>query len=196
MGYLNTFCAPAALIAFLLTHSASDLSVKILARRNKTNPGVYEPEFRLLLLIPTLAIGFPGFALFGWYTGTYSVSHEGDISWAVTSFLYAMIVYTTITAQVVAFAYLLDAHRDISVETSVFVVMLRNFFNFGAATFVPRWLETSGVSGYFYWICGLQSIFVLLPGVSAWIFGKKIRAALARWDLMGKFGAKVEHACE
>ena len=43
------------------SYSVSDWSVKLLSKKNK---GVYEPEFRLILLIPTLLLEVGGYI--GW----------------------------------------------------------------------------------------------------------------------------------
>lgn len=88
-----------------------------------------------------------------------------------------MIIFTTVTQQSTSFAYLLDAHRNISIETAVFVVMVRNFFSFAAGRFLPPWLDHSGKENTFYAIAGIQATLVLTT-VPLYVFGEAIRSAL------------------
>ncbi|CAD6565385.1 MAG: hypothetical protein ASARMPREDX12_005798 [Alectoria sarmentosa] len=156
LGHLNAFPAVGAVVAFGVMGALADSTAKYAARRNN---GIYEPKFRLYLISFGLFIGVPGLALFGWYASTAAPGHM--INWVVMSFIYGMVIFTTVTQQTNTFAYLLDAHRDISVETAVFSVMLRNFFSFGAGKFLPVWLIKSGPASTFYAIAGIQAALVL-----------------------------------
>ena len=167
IGRLNTFPAVGAFLAFATLNNLADTTVKWAAWRNR---GVYEPEFRLYLISFGLLLGVPGLALFGWYADT------PNPSWKVISFLYGLIIFTTVTQQSTSFAYLLDAHREISIETAVFVVMIRNFFSFAAGNFLPLWLY-HGTASTFYAIAGIQAGLVMTT-VPLYVFGKIIRRAL------------------
>ena len=157
IGHLNTFPAIGAFTAFLLLGLLADSTAKYATRHNKS---MYEPEFRLYPIAFGLFVGIPGLALFGWYASTATTEHR--VSWVVISFLYGMIIFTTVTQQSTSFAYLLDAHRNISIETAVFVVMARNFFSFAAGKFLPVWLAKEGTARTFYTIAGIQAALVLL----------------------------------
>ena len=172
LGHLNTFPALGAFAAFAVLSALADSSAKWAARKNDR---IYEPEFRLYLIAFGLFVGVPGLALFGWYASTATPEHE--ISWVVISFLYGMIIFTTETQQSTSFAYLLDAHRDVSIEAAVFVVMVRNFFSFAAGKFLPPWLNESGTANTFYAIAGIQAALVLTT-VPLYVFGKVIRSVL------------------
>ena len=174
IGHLNTFPAVGAFLAFAVLSALADSSAKWAARKNH---GIYEPEFRLYLISFGLFVGVPGLALFGWYAGTATRDHQ--ISWVVISFLYGMIIFTTVTQQSTSFAYLLDAHRNMSIETAVIVVMVRNFFSFAAGKFLPLWLNHSGTANTFYTIAGIQAALVLTT-VPLYVYGKVIRSVLQR----------------
>ncbi|KAI4193698.1 MAG: hypothetical protein LQ350_008194 [Teloschistes chrysophthalmus] len=173
LGRLNAFPAVGALFSFCLLAGLADLTATFFARRNGN---IYEPEFRLCLIAPGLLVGVPGLALFGWYAALATPDHQ--ISWVLISFLYGLIIFTTVTQQSTSFAYLLDAHRDISIETAVFVVMVRNFFSFAAGKFLGPWLVKEGTARTFYTIAGLQAGLVLTT-VPLYVWGKKIRAFVA-----------------
>lgn len=189
LGFLNSFCFPGALVAFAYGHLLSDRILKWFVRRNNR---VYEPEFRLPLLIPSVIVGVIGLALFGWYTGDVALSGH-DISWVLTSFFYGLIIFSVVSAQAIAYTYLLDSHRDISVEMGVFAIMLRNFFSFGAASFLPLWLQSSGVAHVFYAIAGIQGGVIAVPGLLIYIFGKRIRAFMQRHSPMRALGVDALH---
>ena len=57
------------------------------------------------------------------------------------SFLYATIIFTTVTQQSAIFAYLLDAHRNTSIETTVFVAIVQTFFSFAARKVLASMIE-------------------------------------------------------
>ena len=61
-GYMYTGAFIGALIGFFLAGILSDTSAKLLTKLNK---GTYEPEFRLLLVIPQLILGCAGLYGFG-----------------------------------------------------------------------------------------------------------------------------------
>lgn len=101
-----------------------------------------------------------------------------------------MIIFTTVIQQSTSFAYLLDAHRDISIETAVFVVMVRNFWSFAAGRFLPVWLLRDGTARTFYAIAGLQAGLVLLT-VPLYAYGKIIRDFMHRHSPMDFLHARV-----
>lgn len=132
------------------------------ARHNK---GLFEPEYRQWLLIPAFFVGIPGVFAFGYY------ATQTNISWVLISFIYSLIVCATVFSSAGAYAYILDSHRNLSVEVSVAYVMLRNLFWFGASWFMPSWLEVSGAAKTFYVIGGIQTGITILS-LLAYRYGK------------------------
>ncbi|KAI9702668.1 MAG: hypothetical protein M1820_006052 [Bogoriella megaspora] len=186
IGYLNTFGFPGALAAEALLHFTADRSCKWLARRNNN---IHEPEFRLFMIIPAIVIGVLSLALFGWYAG--DVALEQEISWVAASFIFGMVVFALVNGQSVAFSYLLDAHREISIEAGMFAVMLRSFLAYGAGTFVPQWLEHSGVAHTFYEIAGLQGGLITIISLLMYVVGKRVRAFMAEHNPVRSFNLRI-----
>lgn len=62
-GYMYTGAFIGALLGFILSGVLSDWSAKMLTRFNK---GVYEPEFRMVLVLPQMILGGAGLYGFGW----------------------------------------------------------------------------------------------------------------------------------
>jgi len=183
LGFINTFGLPGALLAEVNLHLFADSSCRWLTRRNND---IYEPEFRLFMMIPAIIVALLAYPLYGWYAGVYALEHE--ISWVAASVLFGMAVFCLVQAQSVAFAYLLDAHQEISIEAGMFVIMLRSFFTYGATTFVPMWLETSGIADAFYEIAGVQAGIIIVVTSLMFVFGKRVRAFTGWFDPLRRFG--------
>ena len=186
IGYLNTFGFPGALAAELVLHLFADRSCKWLAKRNNN---IHEPEFRLFMIIPAIIVEVLALALFGWYAG--DVAQHREISWVAASVLFGMVVFALVNGQSVAFSYLLDAHHEISIEAGMFAVMLRSFLAYGAGTFVPLWLESSGVAHTFYEIAGLQGGLVTILTVVMYVFGKRVRDFMGQHNPVRAFNVKI-----
>ena len=125
-------------------------------------------------MFPATVAALIGFALYGWDAG--DVAFEREISWLATSAIYGVIIFSLIVGESPAYAYLLDSHRDISVEASAFAIMLRQFFTYGAGIFMPLWVLHSGVAKAFYAFTGLHGGLMLATTTLMYVFGKKIRA--------------------
>ena len=119
LGFLFTLPFVFIIIGCILGFLLSDWFPKLAARHNN---GIFEPEFRLVLLVPVLLVGIPGLFGFGYYASS------SDVHWAVSSALQGLIAFASILAASVSFNYVLDCHRAQSVEVSVALIMLRNFF--------------------------------------------------------------------
>lgn len=88
---------------------------------------------------------------------------------------------------VATFAYILDAHRDISLEMMVALLMIKNFWAYGSTFFINKWVDASGPEVMFYIIGGIQG-FICLGSAVMYIWGKVLREKYARWALLKKLG--------
>ncbi|EMC93683.1 hypothetical protein BAUCODRAFT_76266 [Baudoinia panamericana UAMH 10762] len=171
LGYLFVFPFVFIVIGCIVGFLLSDWFPKWAAKRNN---GIFEPEFRLILLIPVLLVGIPG--IFGF--GTYASGRH--VHWAAASALQGLIGFASILAAGVSFNYVLDCHRAQSVEVTVALIMLRNFFWFGSSYFLPTWLASAGVSTVWYIVGGLQ-LGITLLSILVYIYGKVMREAVNRY---------------
>lgn len=165
VGFLSTFQLVFLILGSVVGFLLSDWWPKFCARRNN---GVFEPEFRLILLIPVLLVGIPALFGFGYYAA------RGDDKWEAASCLQGLIGFSSILAGSVAFGYVLDCHRNRSVEVTVSLIMLRNFFWFGSSYFLPRWLLNAKTSTIFSVIGAIQ-LGITLLSVFMYIYGKQLR---------------------
>ena len=90
-------------MGFLLAGLFADWSAKVMIRRNK---GVYEPEFRIILVVPQLVFGCAG--LYGFGITANNVTRYG---WFWPDFFYALEVLGMVLGAVASALYIVDAHR-------------------------------------------------------------------------------------
>lgn len=102
IGLMNFSAWVGSLVGFLICALISDRSAKWLAKHNN---GVYEPEFRLVLAIPSAIIGFVGLYGFG-----IAVADLEKYGWFWCAFFYALQVVSMVIATMVGSAYIVDGY--------------------------------------------------------------------------------------
>lgn len=102
-GYAYTGAFTGAVIGFIIAGALADWSAKYMTRKNK---GIYEPEFRLVLVIPQLVFGCAGLYLFG-----VTADKLVDYSWVLPIFAFALETAGMVIGAVAASLYIVDAHR-------------------------------------------------------------------------------------
>ena len=102
-GYAYTGPFIGAIFGFLIAGGVADWSAKFMTRKNG---GIYEPEFRILLVIPQLVFGCAGLYLFG-----VTASRLIDYSWVLPVFAFGLEVCGMVIGAVAAGLYIVDAHR-------------------------------------------------------------------------------------
>lgn len=106
-GYAYVAPFLGALVGFLVAGVMSDWSAKAMTRWNR---GVYEPEFRLLLVVPQLVFGVMG--IFGWGI-TVDGLLDGKWSYAVPLMFFAFEVCGMVIGAVAGSLYIVDAYRKL-----------------------------------------------------------------------------------
>ena len=104
-GYAYTGAFIGALVGFLIAGGLADWSAKFMTRKNG---GIYEPEFRIVLVIPQLIFGCAGLFGFG-----ITAARLIDYHWAVPVAFFGMQVGGMVIGAVAASLYIVDAHRKI-----------------------------------------------------------------------------------
>jgi MFS family permease len=150
----------------------------ICLKLTKKNKGIYEPEFRLPLIIVTIVLGSVGFFGFG-----ASVHYQTHWSGPVLTFGLANMALAF--ASTCVFGYVIDSYPKLNEEAFV-AINARNLLTFGLIYFVNTWLEKDGVLQVFCTLGGLF-LFVTLLTIPLWIFGKKIRSAIGRNAFLQRF---------
>jgi hypothetical protein len=184
IGYMNAGNVVGGLIGCIVAGGLSDPVVKWLSKKNK---GIYEPEFRLVLLVPWAIFTAISFFLFGWMCEKGSSPAQVAVVQGVGLFAFQFLSVAMST-------YMIDSYRNISVEIFIIGMVVKNFVFFGlsckyinskvlwlgpitdiTSVGVNDWVTAWGPKRVFDCIGGIQlGLFVI--SISIWIFGKRLRA--------------------
>lgn len=102
-GYAYAGAFIGAVLGFLVAGGLADWSAKFMTRRNG---GIYEPEFRIVLVIPQLVFATAG--LYGF--GVVSADLQ-NYTWFLPVFFFALEVMGMVIGAVASALYIVDAHR-------------------------------------------------------------------------------------
>jgi len=152
-GYAYTAAFIGAILGFVIAGSLADWSAQYMT---KLNGGVYEPEFRIVLVIPQLILGCTGLIGFG-------ITIDGLLfrkyHWAVPLFFFALEVAGMVVGAVASSLYIVDAYReypfstrhlhgrltyiclgDLAVEGFTCLIIFKNMFSFALTFKAFDWL--------------------------------------------------------
>lgn len=121
LGYMSAGAVVGGILSSMLCAAVSDPMIEFFARRNG---GIYEPEFRLFLIIPALILTIVAYFPFGY------MIRDGK-SPAAISTMYGVATAAGQTCMAVVGAYAVDGYRDISVEIFVLTMIIKNFLFYG-----------------------------------------------------------------
>ncbi|KAL8642708.1 MAG: hypothetical protein Q9228_000638 [Teloschistes exilis] len=153
-GYMYTGPFVGAILGFVLSGLLADWSTRYMIRRNR---GVYEPEFRIVLVAAQLVVGCAGLYGFG-----ITAEHVGRYGWFLPDFFFAFEVGGMVLGAVASALYIVDAHREIAVEAFTCLLMFKNIFSFGLTWGAYDWIVSAGISKTFYIIASIQVGICLL----------------------------------
>ncbi|KAJ3529659.1 hypothetical protein NM208_g9662 [Fusarium decemcellulare] len=147
----------------------ADAVAKSLARRNG---GVFEPEFRIILMIigaPIFIVSFIGFG--------ESVSRGQPLP-VVLAWLGVQHAGFPFVIQA-ALSYVLDCHAHESNLAFVVIAFFKAIFSFIATSFLTGFMLKVGVRQFFFGVAGVTTA-VLSLSLPVYVFGKKFRSFMAR----------------
>lgn len=171
LGYMYSAPFLGAVLSYLTATYLSDNLAQWMARRNHN---IYEPEFRILLVIPTTIFAIPGLFAFG-----YSSAPEHYIHWIIPSICYGLLTFAVVMSCTATFSYILDAHRDVSLEMMIALLMMKNFWAWGSTYFLNDWVVAHGPEKMFYIIGAIQTV-ICASSVAMYVYGKVVRDYYAR----------------
>lgn len=174
-GLMYTAAFIGSILGLVLSGLFSEFVTRFMVRRNK---GKYEPEFRILLVIPTLITSTIGLYGFGITAG--DVTRYG---WIVPEVFLAFIIISMVMGAIASAQYLLDAHREIAVEAFTNLIIFKNIFSFILAYNAYDWVFAIRIRHLFI-IFGSLEIAICALSIPMYIFGKKNRAFFHRHDLL------------
>ncbi|KAI5245614.1 MFS general substrate transporter [Aureobasidium subglaciale] len=140
-GKMYTAAFIGSMIGLVLAGFYTEYVTRILIVRNG---GQYEPEFRIALVIPTLV--FSGIGLYGFGIAASDIEKYG---WLVVEVFLASITISMVMGATASAQYLLDAHRDIAIETFTCLIIFKNLFSFVLAYYAYQWVLERGFERMF-----------------------------------------------
>ncbi|KAF5584212.1 transporter HOL1 [Fusarium subglutinans] len=135
----------------------------------KRNEGIYEPEFRLPILV--LLTTFGGCGFFG-----YGQSLSNAEPWPIPVIVcLGMIALGTQFGIVGVVSYVVDSHRREAVEAYAMMSFAKNVFAFGMSFYMNDWVAIQGVRNAFFVIGGI-TIAITMATIPMYIYGKRARS--------------------
>lgn len=160
--YVATFTG--GVLGSAVAGKVSDWVVRIMCHRNG---GVYEPEFRLIMILPvmiSISIGLMGF---GWST------HSHD-PWIVPAIFLGFLGFGTSLASTVSITYVVDCYRKFALEALVSLNFAKNVLGLAFSIFVPYFFDGAGSKTSFVVYGSIEAGLCLLA-LPMYRYGKVIR---------------------
>ncbi|KAF3005750.1 hypothetical protein E8E13_006796 [Curvularia kusanoi] len=177
-GYMYTGAFVGAILGFGLCGLLSDTSAKVLTKWNK---GVYEPEFRMVLVIPQVILGGAGLYGFGWTS-----NDPLKYGWFWPDFFFALVVMGMVCGAVASALYIVDAHRDLSVEGFTCLLVFKNIFSFALTFKGFDWLVEARHTKDLFIDLGSVQVAVCALTIPLYVLGKKNRSFFHRHNVFFK----------
>lgn len=173
--YLSPFIG--GVLGTAVAGKMSDIIVMAMAKRNG---GLYEPEFRLVMAIPTALSTVIGLMGFGWS------AEEKDNFW-IPTFFFGLISFGCSLGSTTAITYCVDSYRQYAGEALVTLNFSKNIFHgLVFSLFVVSWLESNGPKQVYICLGAIQ-LTALLTTIPMYIYGKRARMWTVRKNMMEKF---------
>ncbi|KAH7383992.1 major facilitator superfamily domain-containing protein [Pyrenochaeta sp. MPI-SDFR-AT-0127] len=176
VGATNVSSFVASLIATFAAGYIIDGVAKYMSKRNK---GIFEPEFRLPVMVTYLLFTATGFFAWG---ESLSKSDPWPIPVIVCMGLINLGVQLGTTSVV---TYVSDCHREQSAEAFAIMNFIKNIFAFGLTFYANDWLVAQGVRAAFFVIGGTTAA-VTLTTIPMYIWGKKARSWVFRHRVLDR----------
>lgn len=174
VGATNVSSFVFTIFGTLVSGPIIDGLVKYMAKKNK---GIYEPEFRLPIMITFMI--FTGIGFFAW-----GQSLANQDPWPVPIIvclgminLGAQLGATGITA------YIVDSHRQHSAEAFASINFIKNLFAFSLSFYSNDWIANQGVRFAFFTVGGI-TMAATLTTIPMYIYGKRARSFVCRHNLL------------
>ncbi|PYH46082.1 putative MFS transporter [Aspergillus saccharolyticus JOP 1030-1] len=174
-GYLYTGAFIGSILGLIISALLSDWMNRTMIKFNR---GRHEPEFRILLVIFQLISS--GAGLYGFGLVANDIVSYG---WLVADIFFASVIVGMVMGGVSSALYIVDAHREIAIESFTCMLVFKNLFSFTLTFFAYNWLLTNGIRPAFLAIGSIQMGICALS-VPMYVFGKWNRSFFHRHDIL------------
>lgn len=119
------------------------------------NHGRFEPEFRLLVLIPMFVLEVAGFG--GWA----GMVKAGNVPWIGPVMMYSLINAGQGIGSTAIVTYMIDVHRKHTPEAFAVINLAKNLCLYGISSTAVYWIQSLGISNTFGLLAGLTAFCIL-----------------------------------
>ncbi|KAI5289593.1 hypothetical protein KEM52_000730 [Ascosphaera acerosa] len=175
VGYMYSGAFIGSLGGLVVAAITADPLSTWMARRNN---GIYEPEFRIILVIPQLI--FAAIGLFGLGYSTADPIKYGSVPSCV---FFGFVTASMVVGAVASTSYVVDAHRNMAVEGLTCLLVFKNMFSFALTYKAMDWIVMRGSKDVFFYLGAVQMGICVLS-IPMYIFGKRNRSFWHRHDLL------------
>jgi hypothetical protein len=168
LAYISLPGSVVNLVFSIASGIASDWIIKFMARRNK---GVYEPEFRLLMMIPAVLFSTLGFLILG-----PLYARKAPVAQLVIGGLLFHVGGPF--ASSAAVTYIFDTMQNTSTEAFVATSLFKHLFMLVATSYVPAWFTRVGPVRCYQTLAILNLSFAALA-IPMYCFGKRLRGMVS-----------------
>jgi hypothetical protein len=95
----------------------------------------------------------PGLIGFGYAVASYKSIY-------LVAFLWGMILFGMIVASICLSSYAIDSYRENATEIFIMAIVFKNFFFYGASSFINNWVAESGPVDVFNILGGITAALV------------------------------------
>ncbi|KAK0652357.1 major facilitator superfamily domain-containing protein [Cercophora newfieldiana] len=168
VGALVGIVCGGAYTSFLADHRLKELA-------KNQDYGFGEPESRVPIMLPSLAVATGGLLVFG-----FCAQYPGPHQWVGLEFAYGMVAFALTQVPSIWFSYLVDSYAQLASDCFVMVCILRGVIPFAWTFFVSQWIAKDGFLIPFGSFTVIMGVFSLLIVPLIWA-GKRMRIATARY---------------
>jgi hypothetical protein len=169
IGLTNLPLFAVGLVGTLTSGYAADFVVQFMTKRNN---GIYEPEFRLVLMFVAASLSTVAYVGFG-----YSVAAGANIVIPI-AFL-GVQTFAVPFATSSMFTYVMDCHSNHAAQAFVTMNFVKALLSLVMSNFVNGWFASSGAKSVFVTVA-IANLAVSGVSVPMYIFGKRLRSLIAR----------------
>ncbi|KAF2762902.1 MFS general substrate transporter [Pseudovirgaria hyperparasitica] len=164
------------------TYICGPLADRIANTATRRNGGIREPEMRL----PTCAIAAT-LTFFGVLITSLTYTHQTH--WIGPLFGIGVFSTGAQMGATLSMSYVLDCHRELSVELMVSVAALKSLIAWIWTWVVNDWIERDGMMVVYMSIAAIN-VAVYLTTIVLYIYGKRLRVWIHSRDLLGELGLR------
>jgi hypothetical protein len=169
IGLTNLPLFGVGLVGTLISGYCADFVVQFMTKHNN---GVYEPEFRLVLMLVAASLSTVAYIGFG-------------LSIAAGATIYIPIGFLGVQTFAVPFAtsamftYVMDCHKVLAPQAFVTMNFVKATLSFVMSDFVNSWFQESGAKSVFVTVA-IMNLAVSGVSLPMYVFGKRLRSGIAR----------------